>query len=421
MHVTFSLLGALSWTASVSACFTHANTATRDIVPLNRRSVSPIGKTAIEGVRVFNGASFSEPQTVVIEGDHVGSFDIRDVNVTVNGTGKFLIPGLIDSHLHLNQPRDLEILTSYGITTAFQMSCSNYTRCDMFRGHSGICDFYTAGVSAVGNGSSHSKQFDIDPSLLGYPDSDPVQYVDNAFNNGSDYYKITVEANGPSLSAQLALVRAVHGLGKQSMTHASLLNDYYQAVESGTNGPQHIPQDGLLNTSTILKMKEQHQFATPTMTVFHYGLVEDPAVGAVLTPSNSFERPDYKNVRGNVALLHSFGVPILAGTDSVGSIQRASGNITLPHGETLHRELQLLVDAGLSEAEAINAATSVPALWHRKFDRGVIAEGKRADLLLLNSNPLENINNTMDISRVWVQGIEYKNVTKNRNAWNAGG
>ncbi|KAL1610622.1 hypothetical protein SLS60_002292 [Paraconiothyrium brasiliense] len=415
MRVSTYLFEAFLSTSFASACFSHAKAAVRDAVPLNRRSYPPpIGRTAIKDVRVFDGVDFTPPQTIVIEDDQVGSFDTGDVNTTVNGTGKFLIPGLMDSHIHLSQPTDLELLTSYGITTVFQMSCFNYTACNMFRGHTGLCDFYTAGASAVGNGSSHSKQFNVPPSLLWFPNSDAVEYVDNAFNNGSDYYKITVEENGPTLSAQVALVQAVHSLGKQVMSHAATIKNYYQAIESGTNGPQHIPQDGLLNTSAILKMKQQHQFATPTMTVFHYGLVEDPSKAPQLGSPNG---SDYEYVRANVGLLHSFGVPILAGTDSIGQIQGAYSMLTLPHGETLHRELQLLVDAGLSEAEAINAATSVPAEWHQKFDRGVIAPGKRADLLLLNSNPLENINNTMDISRVWVQGIEYTDVAKNRDAW----
>ncbi|KAJ4298976.1 hypothetical protein N0V90_004220 [Kalmusia sp. IMI 367209] len=405
---------ALLWASSCSACFSHPNAASRDVAPLVRRSTPHVGKTAITNVRVFDGIDFTAPQTIVIEGENIGSVDINDVNTIINGTGKFLIPGLIDSHIHLSAPSDLEVLTSYGITTVFQMSCFNYTLCDMFRGHTGLCDFFSAGQSAVGNGSHHAWQFQLPPSQLWYPNSSAVETVDQVFGNGFDYFKITVEENGPSLSAQVALVRATHNFGKQTMSHASTLNDYCQAIASGTNGPQHIPQDGLLNTSAILQMKKQHQFATPTMTVFHYGLVDDPSAGAKLGSTNG---SSYALVRANVALLHSFDVPILAGTDSVGQIEGAGGTLTLPHRETLHRELQLLVDAGLSEAEAMNAATVLPATWHRIFDRGVIKEGKRADMLLLNSNPLVDIKNTMDIAKVWVQGIEYANVTTNRNAW----
>jgi hypothetical protein len=73
-------------------------------------------------------------------------------------------------------------------------------------------------------------------------------------------------------------------------------------------------------------------------------------------------------------------------------------------------ELENLVEAGLTTLEALRAATVLPAQHHQLTDRGQIAPGKRADLVLLNSNPLVNISNTRDIARVWVGGIEYKDI-----------
>jgi imidazolonepropionase-like amidohydrolase len=58
-------------------------------------------------------------------------------------------------------------------------------------------------------------------------------------------------------------------------------------------------------------------------------------------------------------------------------------------------------------AEAINAATSVSAKYHRLHDRGVIDEGMRADLVLLGSNPLTSIKSTRDIVDVWVDGRRF--------------
>jgi imidazolonepropionase-like amidohydrolase len=78
-------------------------------------------------------------------------------------------------------------------------------------------------------------------------------------------------------------------------------------------------------------------------------------------------------------------------------------------GITLHRELQYLTEAGMSEVDALRAATVVPSVWHNLVARGSIREGYRADLLLLKpgSDPLRNISMTMDIARVWNGGIEY--------------
>ncbi|KAH8647736.1 hypothetical protein BX600DRAFT_475791 [Xylariales sp. PMI_506] len=107
---------------------------------------------------------------------------------------------------------------------------------------------------------------------------------------------------------------------------------------------------------------------------------------------------------------------MIAGTDSVGTITlpgNSSTTISVPFGLTLHYELQNLVSiVGMSPAEAINAATREATKWHRVPDRGTVAVGQRADLLLLNSNPLENITNTLDIDRVWAFGIEVSHVTR---------
>lgn len=118
--------------------------------------------------------------------------------------------------------------------------------------------------------------------------------------------------------------------------------------------------------------------------------------------------PDsYENVYENVKAIHAAGIPILAGTDAVGTI---NANISVPFGLTLHFELENLVEAGLTTVEALRAATELAAQHHRLNDRGRIAPGMRADLILLNSNPLANISNTRDIAKVWVGGIEYKDV-----------
>lgn len=100
---------------------------------------------------------------------------------------------------------------------------------------------------------------------------------------------------------------------------------------------------------------------------------------------------------------------LLADTDAVGAI----ASVNYPCGISLHHELQYFVEyAGMSPAEALRAATNVPAWRHRLYDRGVIEPGKRADLMLLDSDPLANISNTLDIEKVWVGGIEYSGVEK---------
>ncbi len=77
-------------------------------------------------------------------------------------------------------------------------------------------------------------------------------------------------------------------------------------------------------------------------------------------------------------------------------------------GYSLHKELQLLVEAGLTPLEALKSATVMPAeFFNLENKMGTIEEGKIADLVILNSNPLLNIENTTDIHRVISKGQIY--------------
>ena len=101
-----------------------------------------------------------------------------------------------------------------------------------------------------------------------------------------------------------------------------------------------------------------------------------------------------------VALMRQTKVQILAGTDT-------GDPYTIP-GATLHDELALLVDSGLTPAEALRAATLAPAqLFAWEDSMGSIEKGKLADLVLLDANPLENIRNTQRISAVFARGSHF--------------
>jgi imidazolonepropionase-like amidohydrolase len=98
-----------------------------------------------------------------------------------------------------------------------------------------------------------------------------------------------------------------------------------------------------------------------------------------------------------VAAMHRAGVPFMAGTDAP--------NLWVIPGPSLHEELTALVLAGFTPMEALKAATSNPARFLGLFDSlGTVEEGKIADLVLLDANPLENIANTRKISAVIVAG-----------------
>ncbi len=95
--------------------------------------------------------------------------------------------------------------------------------------------------------------------------------------------------------------------------------------------------------------------------------------------------------------MHQAGIPILAGTDAP--------NPGTVHGASLHLEMELLVDAGLSGEESLAAATSKAARAFGWQDRGRIAQGLIADLLLIRGNPAQNITETRNIAAVWKRGL----------------
>ncbi|KAJ5364246.1 amidohydrolase protein [Penicillium cataractarum] len=369
-------------------------------------SPAPVNnKFAIKNAQVFNGNGFQSSETIII------IIIINDARIftvggnvppginTIDGTGRFLIPGLIDSDVHPSSCSNLVTLSGYGVTTAINMACLNYTACSQLKGQLGTTDYITAGEIACGTGSVHATAFGVPPAETIGPDRDLAAFVDYTFGNGSDFFKIVAEDKGPTVQQQTTMVQLAHQLGSFAATHATMMEYYDQAIQSKADRIQHTPADGLLSKAQISQIRSQGQFVTPTMEFYRLAFA-NPALGPVLGFNASC---NYSNIQTNVANMHVAGVPIAVGTDAVGSF---AGVINYPFGRSLHCELQNLVDAGFGNAKAIQAATAGAAKLYRLYDRGSIATGMRADLLLLNSNPVEDITNTLDISAAWVGGIQ---------------
>jgi len=119
-----------------------------------------------------------------------------------------------------------------------------------------------------------------------------------------------------------------------------------------------------------------------------------------LTPKS---KTNFSYALAAVRALHASGVAILAGTDAP--------NPGTAHGASIHRELELLVEAGLTPTEALRSATSVPARAFGLLDRGRIAPGLRADLVLVKGDPAPDITATRDIVAVWKTGAQADRAT----------
>lgn len=342
--------------------------------------------TALTGVRVFDGHRLGEPTTVVIDGPLIG--DAGDGEV-IDAGGGVLLPGLIDAHVHLLTPDDLHRLAEYGITTALDMACWPPARVDGFRGL--VPDIRSAGTPAIGATGPHAHMPGMPGEAVLTAADQAAPFVDKRVAEGSDYVKVVVEAPGPDLLDQAtvdAVVARAREHGKLSVAHASSLGAYRMAVAAGADVITHVPRDGVLDADTIAQMAARGQVAVPTLTM----------MAAVTGPPSG-----YGHSRDSVTALHAAGVSILAGTDAFSAPMLPEP--VLP-GESLHRELALLVEAGLTPAEALRGATELPARHFGLGDRGTIAPGLRADLVLLDGDPLADITATRRIARIWCAGVE---------------
>ena len=102
----------------------------------------------------------------------------------------------------------------------------------------------------------------------------------------------------------------------------------------------------------------------------------------------------------NVGIMHGAGIPVLAGTDS------NPYGMGVNHGQAIHEEIALLVQAGMEPIEALKASSSSTAKYFNLTDRGRIVPGLKADLVLVEGDPTSNIADTRKIKKVWKDGVE---------------
>ena len=366
--------------------------------------ISPQPPTIIENVQIWDGEDSLTRRSVAIEG-RVISFSEnidRSTAKVYNGEGTFLMPGLIDSHVHASQKIQLEILAQYGITTAFDMGSYPSSLMPQWRdvGDFGLTSLTYSGAAAISpfEGScfpgAYLPEFPNDVSIIDTDDS-AYNYVRTRINDGVDHLKILIEANGtgPDIKLQQDIKNEGEKAGLPLVSHAADYNSHVTAREVGGKFITHVPTDEALTEGDASIMKYLHQVAIPTL------IMERSLTAAFHAPQN------YSFSKESVTAMHKRRVPILAGTDTNGYfVVPGTVNDLVPFGTSMHDELFLLNQSGLWNDDVLRAATSRPAKYFNLKDRGRIQPGMRADLLLLKASPLDNINNTREILQAWTAG-----------------
>ncbi|MGA8153484.1 MAG: amidohydrolase family protein [Terriglobales bacterium] len=401
------------------------------------KTLAIVGATLIDGT----GSAAVPDAAVVIEDGRIVAVGPRSgVQIPPNATlvdarGKTLLPGLWDMHAHFEQVEWGPIYLAAGVTTV--RDCGNEF------------EFITAVRDAIAQGRG------LGPRLLlaGIVDGSgretvgvervdtPEQaraWTDRYHETGFQQMKIY---SSVKLEEVKAVTEEAHRLGMTVTGHVPEGLTAYQVVEAGQDQINHVgyildmmhapfPSDMNrperqkaladidLNSSeageAIAFLKEHHTVIDPTMALFEFLTAStakppasfEPGVTTVAPelaeqlldvgpPSSSSELREkvFEKELALVGRLHQAGVPIVAGTDQ-----------TVP-GYSLHREIELYVQAGFTPMEAIQAATIVPArVMGLDKEVGTIEPGKRADLIILNGNPLEDIRNTRNVEYVITNG-----------------
>jgi imidazolonepropionase-like amidohydrolase len=405
--------------------------APSSVTAQNRAPVAdapPAGNSfVVRDVRVFDGERAIEHTNVVVRDGRIASVGRRRLPLglpVIDGSGRTLLPGLIDAHVHVPNAGALRDSARFGVTTVLDM----LTSLDVVHAHRGqreslertaLADLWSAGWPAT-SPRGLGMQFGIPfPPITG-PEEAPA-FVRARIAEGSDYIKILYEPSVPfftSISRETlaALIAAAHAQGVMAIVHISSIEGARDAVRAGADGLAHVCSDTLIDSALAHEIAARRVFVTATLSIFGaFGgdglgsaLAADPRISPWLSTAQRrgllapAPGPDYPlapylarfnlaRASENVRRLHAAGVRILAGTDApnLGSM-----------GVTLHGELQLLTQSGLSPAEALRAATLGPAQAFHLGDRGRIAAGARADLVLVAGNPLQDITATRAI--VWV-------------------
>ncbi|WP_331769298.1 amidohydrolase family protein (plasmid) [Embleya sp. NBC_00888] len=402
--------------------------------------------TAITGARVFDGEKPLGVTTVVIEGGRIVQVggDAPPGAEVVDGSGATLLPGLIDAHVHTDRD-SLALALKFGVTTELEMQgVHTRDRRGAISEDDSVADVRSSGFALTPPGGHPSELFPEDFHPFGPADGaggghrgEPPYHPDatspeaaaasipQLIAHGSDYIKFMIDDGsveghpGLPMLDQATLnagVAAARKHGALTVAHVLTIDATRMAVEAGIDGLVHLfvepPTDEIISM-----IKDAEVFVVPCtvlnaslMGITGDQLADDPRVASRLGTDwdatlrscfGHYPQGKLQDVLDSVRALADAGVDLLVGTDVSVPMPFLGG---LAHGASVHQELQHLVQAGLTPAAALRAATATTARRFNLSDRGRIAEGLRADLLLVDGDPTTTITDTLNTRAVWRRG-----------------
>ncbi len=334
----------------------------------------------------------------------------------VDLAGKFVIPGLINAHGHVNAARELRSYAMYGTTTINSLGGE-------------AADVFEARRAQDGPALARARVFVSGPVLTATTPDEARKQVADVMAQRTDWVKIRVDDNLGTVKKMppevyRAVIEETHTRGGKVAAHLFYLADAKDLLSSGADLVAHSVRDAEVDDALIAQLKARNVCYVPTLmrevSTFVYestpawfedplfrmhpdqgqvpGLKE-PARQKAMRESASAQR--YKvaleMASRNMKRLHDAGVAVAMGTDT-GPAGRFQGYFEL-------MELELMAKAGLSPAQVLASATRTAArcIGHER-DLGTLETGKWGDFVVLDANPLTDIANVRKISSVWIAG-----------------
>lgn len=312
----------------------------------------------------FDGERVVENASVVIEDGMIVKIAEAE-NVDNDG---FLVPGFIDAHTHMGTQQQVNAMLKNGVI--------------------GTCD-----VAASELLIQSAKPFEIVSSAgMTMGTFNGKAYVKKAIDAGAKYIKVLLmEPNLMLRNVLRDICETAHDYRMKVAVHATSVKAVQMSVDCGVDILIHVPMKEEFPKELAKTIAGKEITVVPTLV-----MMETFANSG----RNGYKPEHYQNAENAVKLLYESGVTILSGTDAnPGSF--APG---VPYGTSMHREMELLVQAGMSPLDVLASATRKVADVFDIEKLGAIQEGKRAVLTLVEGRPDKNITDTTQIKQIWIDG-----------------
>ncbi len=349
----------------------------------------------IHNIRLFDGNEDRGIVNIAIDSQFIANISKSELNgrKIIDGTGKFIVPGLVNAHTHVWHLDDIRESYTAGITTVFDLHQGDPrldARLRTYRDSLGYADYFGSGplISVEGGYPSHMKKIDpINDSLS------IVQAVDNRIRNGADVIKVVKQDYDfgdfiidrgykqiPSLSYKQIqqIIEVSHDRGYQCIIHILDLKHAVGLAKFKPDGYAHLwTWDEELTKEKIDALKEAELFIIPTVLLqkrANADLETDTIYSQeeIEYGKEHFLYPDEK-FEAHIFKLYEAGIPIVAGNDPP--------NNNVNFGTDLIRELEIYHRSGLPLIEVLKTATGNAAKYLPIEGRGSLEVGNRATFL----------------------------------------